>query len=314
MTELKLEPEITQYINYCEKYEVSPLTFNNVDEQRRLYNAMRAGLAQAIPESLQIEDKTVQGAEGHQIPIRVYRNTLEGLQPCCLFFHGGGFVVGNIETHNDFVAELAHKTGVTIISVDYRLSPEHHYPVALHDCRDVLIDVVANPDNYGIDKHKIAVSGDSAGGTLAAGLSLLSRDDKLADIKSQLLIYPWFGGGLVDIGREVVQKTAPLLPTDDLGFYAKAYMGEQTEIDKYAAPLLELDYSSLPSTFMLTVEHDAIRDDGFIFTERLSSAGIAVEHYDAKGLVHGCMQARYMCPQTSVAFQKWVDALKQAFS
>lgn len=312
MAELQLEPEITRYIDYCERYEVSPLTFENVAEQRRLYNEMRAGLAQPIPESLIIEDTTVKAVDGHQIPIRIYRNTQEANQPCCLFFHGGGFVVGNIETHNDFVAELAYKANVTIISVDYRLSPEVHYPTALHDCRDVLIDVVANPSQYGINKDNIALSGDSAGGTLAAGLSLLSRDKNIADIKSQLLIYPWFGGGLVDIGAEVTQETAPLLPADDLGFYAKAYMGEQTEIDKYAAPLLEKDYSKLPSTFMLTVEHDAIRDDGFIFVERLASAGVKVEHYDAKGLVHGCMQARFMCPQTSIAFAKWVDALKNS--
>ena len=311
MTELKLDPEITSYISYCEKYEVSPLTFDNVDEQRRLYNEMRGGLAQDIPTELAIEDTHVTGAEGHQIPIRIYRNTSADNQPCCLFFHGGGFVVGNIETHNDFVAELAFKAGVTIISVDYRLSPQHHYPAALHDCRDVLIDVVKRAADYKVDINRLAVSGDSAGGTLAAGLSLLSRDEQLADIKSQLLIYPWFGGGLVDIGAEVVQETAPLLPADDLGFYAQAYMGETTEIDKYAAPLLEKDYSNLPSTFMLTVEHDAIRDDGFILSDRLSDAGIAVEHYDAKGLVHGCMQARHMCPQTAIAFQKWVAALKQ---
>ena len=311
MTELKLEPEITSYISYCEKYEISPLTFDNVNEQRRLYNTMRSGLAQDIPNELNLEDTYITGAEGHQIPIRIYRNTTEPNQPCCLFFHGGGFVVGNIETHNDFVAELAHKAGVTIISVDYRLSPEHHYPAALHDCRDVLIDVVKHADTYQIDIDKLAVSGDSAGGTLAAGLALLSRDEKLADIKSQLLIYPWFGGGLVDIGAEVTQETAPLLPADDLGFYAQAYIGEETDIDKYAAPLLEKDYSNLPSTFMLTVEHDAIRDDGFIFSERLANANVKVEHYDARGLVHGCMQARHMCPQTAVAFQKWVDALKQ---
>jgi len=154
MTELKLEPEITRYINYCEKYEVSPLTFENVPEQRRLYNAMRAGIAQAIPEDLILEDATVKGAEGHQIPIRIYRNTLEPNQPCCLFFHGGGFVVGNIETHNDFVAELAYKAGVTVISVDYRLSPEYHYPAALHDSRDVLVDVVARADDYKIDTNR----------------------------------------------------------------------------------------------------------------------------------------------------------------
>ena len=311
MTKLKLEPEITRYINYCEKYEVSPLTFDNVDEQRRQYNTMRGGLAQHIPSELLIEDTTVTGADGHAIPIRIYRNSSDAKQPCCLFFHGGGFVVGNIETHNDFVAELAHKSSVTIISVDYRLSPEHHYPAALHDCRDVLINVVKHADTYKIDIERLALSGDSAGGTLAAGLALLSRDEKLADIKSQLLIYPWFGGGLVDIGAEVTQETAPLLPAEDLGFYAQAYLGEDPEIDKYAAPLLEKDYSNLPSTFMLTVEHDAIRDDGFILSERLSNAGVAVEHYDAKGLVHGCIQARYMCPQSAIAFQKWVDALKQ---
>jgi len=311
MSELKLEPEITRYINYCEKYEISPLTFDNVTEQRRLYNTMRGGLAQDIPSELSVEDTHVIGSEGHQIPIRIYRKNSDAKQPCCLFFHGGGFVVGNIETHNDFVAELAHKAGVTIISVDYRLSPEHQYPAALHDCRDVLINVIKNSESYKIDVDKLALSGDSAGGTLAGGLALLSRDENLADIKLQLLIYPWFGGGLVDIGADVIQETAPLLPADDLGFYAKAYIGEHTDIDKYAAPLLEKDYSNLPSTFMLTVEHDAIRDDGFILAERLKGAGVTVEHYDAKGLVHGCMQARHMCSQTAVAFQKWVDALKE---
>ena len=302
-----LEPEIAQYVAFCEQYEV-PLGFETVALQRERYNEMRAKLAEPLPEAVVTEDALVKAEAGHQIPIRIYRTTTEANQPCCLFMHGGGFVVGNIQTHHDWIGELADLSGVSIVSVDYRLSPEVTYPAALHDVRDVLLDMVKRASEYQIDTERIAVSGDSAGGNLAAAICLLSRDKEMPPLSSQLLIYPGLGASHASASYEA-HANAPLLKTSELSFYLEAYLGH-TEPDKYALPLLEQDFSRLPPAFILTVEHDPIRDDGILYAKRLRGAGVAVEHYDAPGLVHGCMQARRTSPETRKAFDAWANALK----
>ena len=306
---MQLEPEIQDYVDFCESFDIGEaLSFDNVALQRSQYLKMRAALAEDIPQGLYIEDRSVTANDGHNIPIRIYRAEGQSKQACCLFFHGGGFVVGSIESHHDFIAELAAMTDVCIVSVEYRLSPEVQYPVALHDCRDVLLELVQNPETYDIDPNNISISGDSAGGTLTAALCLLARDQGLADIKGQLLIYPWCGSGVpgvaLDAGGDV-----PLLRESEVSFYAQAYFGD-ADIDTYAAPLLEEDFKGMPPAFILTVEYDSVRADGFAYAQRLRGAGVVVEHYDAPGLVHGCVQARRSSPGTRLAFQRWAEALK----
>jgi len=303
----KLEPEIADYVAFCEAFEV-PLRDDTVTQQRERYNEMRAQLAEPIAENLSIEDAFVLADEGHKIPIRIYRSTQEPNQPCCLFMHGGGFVVGNIETHHDWVAELADLSGVTIISIDYRLSPEHVYPAALHDVQDVLKDVVSNASQYKIDLSRLAVSGDSAGANLAAAICLLSRDKQLAPIKAQLLIYPGLGGSQ-DSGSYEEQANAPLLKADELSYYARAYLGD-AQVDKYAMPLLETNYQGLAPAFILTVEFDPIKDDGVAYARVLDEVGVPVSYYEATGLVHGCMQARRTSPETRKAFDLWAEKLR----
>jgi acetyl esterase len=302
---MNLESEIAEYVVFCEQFDV-PLSDDTIPLQRKRYNAMRAQLAQAVSKTLRIQDELVLGQDGHNIPIRIYQPSNQPNQPCCLFMHGGGFVVGNIETHHDWVAELAELSEVTIISIDYRLSPEHRYPAALHDVRDVLEHVANHSQKYNIDPKRMVVSGDSAGGNLSAAICLLTRDTSLPDIQAQLLIYPGLGGSLMQAERE----NSPLLKASDLGFYFAAYMG-QGKPDKYAAPLLETDFSNLPPAFVLTVEFDPVRDDGLIYTQKLKEAGVPVTHYDAPGLVHGCMQARRTSPGTRKAFDMWAEQLKR---
>jgi acetyl esterase len=300
-----LEPEIADYVAFCEQFEV-PLSEDTVLLQRERYNAMRAQLAQAVSKTLKIHNEFVLGQDGHSIPIRIYRPNDKPNQPCCLFMHGGGFVVGNIETHHDWVAELSELSEVTIVSVDYRLSPEYRYPVALHDVRDVLEHIVKHSQTYNIDPKRMVVSGDSAGGNLSAAICLLVRDTKLPNIWAQLLIYPGLGGSFINPEKE----SAPLLKSSDLGFYFSAYVGPGKP-DKYAAPLLETDFSNLPPAFVLTVECDPVRDDGLIYVQKLKEAGVSVTHYDAPGLVHGCMQARRTSPGTRKAFDVWAEQLKR---
>ena len=302
---MNLEPEIAQYVDFCEQFDV-PLSEETVPLQRERYNAMRAQLAQPISQTLEIQDDAVLGKDGHQIPIRIYHPNNHSDQPCCLFMHGGGFVVGNIDTHHDWVAELSELSGVTIIAIDYRLSPEFRYPAALHDVRDVLEHVVKNSRDYSIDPNRIVVSGDSGGGNLSAAICLLARDTNLPNLCAQLLIYPGLGGSFIQPERD----NAPLLKASDLGFYFSAYMG-QGNPDKYAAPLLETDYTNLPPAFVLTVEFDPVREDGLIYVQKLKEAGVSVEHYDAPRLVHGCMQARRTSPGTRKAFNIWAEQLKR---
>ncbi|MEZ4608105.1 MAG: alpha/beta hydrolase [Deinococcales bacterium] len=189
-----LEPQITPYIHFCQAYDV-PLSLESVSLQRERYNAMRAALAESISPNLNIQDSLIPSSAGHSIPIRIYQpntTTQQAPQACCLFMHGGGFVVGNLETHHDWVAELCELSGVMICSIDYRLSPEHRYPAALNDVSEVFQHLISHANSYHIDPQRIALCGDSAGGNLAAAMSLLARDKlkHLPQPKAQLLIYP----------------------------------------------------------------------------------------------------------------------------
>ncbi len=176
MSRYQLEPEIAAFVRHYE--ESSPLS----DAQARDPEAFRARYRRVVeriesprPAGVAVEDAAVI-SDGMSIPVRAYRVAEDPGQPCCLFFHGGGWMLGDLDTHDSWAADLAVATGVTVIAVDYRLGPEHPYPAALDDCWAVLRVVAGDPGRWRIDPARIAVTGDSAGGNVAAALALRSRD------------------------------------------------------------------------------------------------------------------------------------------
>jgi acetyl esterase len=281
-----------------------------VARRREMYRDLCRAFDRSRPAGLSVaEDAVAAGARA--VPIRVYRPEGAARRAGLLYLHGGGWVLGDLDSHDGVTAELAARAGLTVIAVDYRLAPEHPYPAALEDCAAVLERVAAAGAAFGIDPARLGVAGDSAGGSLAAALCLRARARGGPPLRAQILIYPELGLDMTAAGRPEMPG-APLLSRDEMDYYARAYLGPSGRTEApYAAPLLATDLSGLPAAYVQAVEHDPLRADAEAYAARLTRAGVPVELEVAAGLVHGCLRARAVSAAAGRAFARLCAAARR---
>ena len=249
----------------------------------------------ADAEVASVADRTIAGPGG-DLALRIYTPQGTGPFPVTVYMHGGGFVVGDLDTQ-DMIARALCAWGETLlISVDYRLAPEHPFPAAYEDCRTVWQAMQAGQGPHAINLRRLVVIGDSAGGNLAAALCLGLRDDGQPLPGAQVLIYPGLGGPC-DLPSRRDCMDAPLLSSADTDCYLALYLRGSDQPSPYAMPLLAVDFSGLPKAFIAVAQFDPLRDDGRLYAERLQAAGVATVLYPGKGLVHGCLRARRQVPE-----------------
>ncbi len=305
-----LDTEMQAFVERCLADFDDDSAFQGAEEQRRRYGALCATFDQAHPKGISVTNDSIPG-DGGEIAIRIYRP--EGTHPmgCLLFFHGGGWVVGNLDTHDSVTAELAHRAGIVVIAVDYRLAPEAVYPAAHEDCWRVTEFVSANAGTYGVDPAHIGVGGDSAGANMSAGMVRRARDRGGPKLCAQILMYGAFGGD-----RSLPSYTecadAPLLSTADLDAYHHFYWPEgQLPGDALARPLAAENMTGLPSAFIQAAEYDPVRDDSVEYARRLEAAGVSVELHVEGGLVHSYLRARHVSKRAGDAFTRICEATKR---
>lgn len=275
----------------------------SAEANRRYYDAMCAVFRAPRPSGVAVVDQTVGG-----VPVRIYRPAamlLAGTTCAVLYAHGGGFVVGSLESHDDVCAEIAARTGLTTVAVavDYRLAPEHHHPAPLDDLAAVW-------DALERAFPRIVVAGDSAGACLVAGLAIrLRREGRRAPV-AQVLIYPGLGGDH-SWPSYVDNAEAPMLRTADLAAYEAARFGgrEPAGPRDEALPLATAHYAGLPPAFVVTADVDPLRDDGRVFVERLRAAGVPAEWKNEPQLVHGFLRARHGSRRARAAFDAVIAAI-----
>ncbi|EHJ61716.1 alpha/beta hydrolase [Novosphingobium pentaromativorans] len=223
------------------------------------------------------------------VTVRLYRHGPgDAVRPTILYMHGGGFVTCSIETHDPYCRTLARETGLSILSIDYRLAPEDRHPAAFEDCRAVL-EWAAGPSaaERGIDADRLIVAGDSAGGALAAALCLWARDNAGPAIVHQLLIYPVTNNDFTTASYRD-NATGNYLTTESMRWFWEQYLGDaDAEADQFAAPGKAADFSGLPSATVITAGYDPLRDDGGNYARELEKAGVPVEYRDFSGTFHG---------------------------
>ena len=233
------------------------------------------------------------------IPVRIYRPAGAGPQPVCVYFHGGGWTLGGLDHYDMLCSHLAQGAGWTVISVDYRLAPEHKFPIPVFDCWTALLAVRAHAAELAIDPSRIAVAGDSAGGNLAAVVSLLARDYGVP-LAQQILIYP------------VTDYVAPrpsyefdyLLSREDMLAFWNYYLHHPGEAaSPLAAPLRAASLAGLPPAYILTAEFDPLRDEGEEYAQRLGDAGVPVKLERSPGMVHGFVNLAGVVPQAREAIR-----------
>ncbi|MCY1018665.1 alpha/beta hydrolase [Pyxidicoccus sp. MSG2] len=308
---LKLAPGLAEFIQRFDSVMPPDFYTRPVESQRKLYGNLVREFHYDRPPRLAIRDELLQ-AGAQQLPIRIYRPEGPGPQPCLLYLHGGGFALGGMETHDTIMAEVAAKTGVTVIAVDYRLAPEHPFPAGLEDCYAALLAVAANPGRFDIDPQRLGVGGDSSGGNFAVGLSMMVRERGGPKLRAQVMISP-----VLDLRRWADKPPSsepglPLLSDGEMRFFTRTYLGPAMEVEHpYASPLLAGNFAQLPPAYIMGAEMDPLRIDGELYAERLSAAGVPVELAVEPGLVHACLRARSACAEVASAFDRFCAATRR---
>jgi len=257
-----------------------------------------------------IEDLTIPGPAG-ALPARLYAPA-EGA-PLIVFFHGGGWVLCSIETHDSVCRALAETTGAAILSIEYRLAPEHKFPAAFEDATAALAWAAAHAAELGCDPARIAVAGDSAGGNLAAAAALAAPALGIR-LVHQLLIYP----ALDPMQRgpsHARYQTGPMLDAPGMAWYWEQYLGgPANRQDPRAAPILAPNYGVFPPTTLVLAEHDPLYDDGIAFAEGLLAAGIPTQVLRYDGVTHGFVSLYGLVAKAAAAFADIGAALKKALA
>ena len=227
---------------------------------------------------------------GGPLPVRVYKPVDEEGLPVLVYLHGGGFVVGDVDTHDNVCSILANRTEALVVSVDYRLAPEHPFPAALEDAYAAVEWAEDHAADLGGDPDRLVVGGDSAGGNLTAGVTLLARDrEESPDVDRQLLVYPAVAPGDHE-ERSSFRENAEgyFLEADEMEWFSDCYVQDEIHArNEYLAPLLARDLSGLPPASVVTAGFDPLRDEGIEYAERLEEAGVDVVHRNYDDMIHG---------------------------
>ncbi len=298
---MHLEPEIKTFIARSESLYTTSVAAR-IEDQRAIYDQVCAHFTPAPPSGLHCYDAVID-TPNHSVPVRWYWRRQRSNAPCLVYFHGGGFVVGGLDSHDFICAKLAHDTACKVVSVDYRLAPEHVFPAAFDDCFGVVHALQGTPEEYAIDARKIILCGDSAGGNLAAAVALANRDGGGLPLLGQIMVYPAVTHALT-LPAYTECANAPMLSTRDVAFYHRIYLGEGGTPGPYNTPLLASDFGNLPPALLLPVEYDPLRDDAYAYQEKLLAAGTQSTLHLGKGLVHGCLRAIETSPGVQLMYQK----------
>jgi acetyl esterase len=282
------------------------------DVARQLYLAGRAVTAPEPPPVASVEPLTAEGPYG-PIALRYYRpqgSTAEQTLPVLVFYHGGGWVIGDLDTHDVVCRHLANRAGCAVVAVDYRMGPEHKFPTAVDDAFAATRFVSAQAGTLKLDPSRLAVGGDSAGGNLAAVVSLLARDEGLAGIRLQLLIYPAidFTG---NYGSQERFADGYLLTRANQAWFRGHYLvGPADEADWRASPLLAASHRGLPPAYILTAGFDPLSDEGEAYAKRLEAEGVSVTRRLFPGQIHGFITMGKVIPEAGTALDEAGDALR----
>lgn len=266
-----------------------------VEKQREIYDAMCRAFFRGIPEGVTAEDLGMGG-----VPCRVYASGPASVS--VLYLHGGGFVVGGLESHNDVCAEICAATGFRVVAVDYRLAPEHLHPAAYDDALAVARATLAAVPGA------LVLAGDSAGGTLASAVAQTLKGDPR--IAGQVLIYPGLGGDR-DRGSYLTHAQAPMLTRDDVIYYATVRYegGEEPPDDPTAAPLWAPSFAGLPPTVAFAAECDPLADDARDYCSLIAAEGGRAHLVPEPGLVHGYLRARSTVARARDSFTRIIQAI-----
>lgn len=307
-----LTPAMQDVLSRMARAQRPPFHTLTPGQARADYEAGADVLEIAKPALERVENLTIPVRDGHALPARLYAPSIESL-PVLLYFHGGGFTIGSIATHDVLCRQLSHLAGCAVVSLDYRLAPEHKFPTAANDAWDALHWLADHATSLGLDAARLAVGGDSAGGTLAAMCAVLARDADLP-LALQLLFYP---GCAAHQDTPSHQKFARgfLLEEADISWFFKHYVRSPADRDNWRfAPLNAPDVAGVAPAWLGLAECDPLVDEGLMYGDKLRAAGVRVELEIYRGVTHEFIKMGRIVPEARQAHADAARALRHAFN
>jgi acetyl esterase len=311
-----LHPQVQAVMDRLASMNLVPPHTIPVDQARAQFQRTRAVyLAPAQPVA-SVTDHKIPGPAG-QIPIRVYRpvgSKPGALLPALVYFHGGGWVFGDLDSHDSLCRELCNLAGCAVVAVAYRVAPENKFPAAVEDAIAAIRNVATGGKQLGIDGARLAAGGDSAGGTLTAAAAIAFRDQGDPPLRLQVLIYPVTDMAL-DSPSYARIATGYTLPRERMLFFREAYLRGPEDIgDWRASPLKARDLSNLPRALIITAAQDPLVDEAKAYADRLETAGVPVTYTCYEGMVHGFLSMAGAVEAGHTGIAEIAAALKAAFA
>lgn len=307
-----VHPQIAKALEALAKANLPPLESMSPPDARVQMAAMSAARGGEPAPVKKLEDRNIPGPDG-DIPVRIYWPNEAGTRGALLYLHGGGHVIGSLDTHDKICRNLCVGGGVVVVSVDYRMGPEARFPAAVDDSFAALQWLAANADSLGVDPSKLMVGGDSAGGNLAGVMALMARDAGGPSLALQLLIYPVGDFSFSAKSYQTYGTGYGVLTDKAMVWFREHYLNSKEEAkDWRASPLLAESFAGTAPALVIVAECDVLHDDGVAYAKALKAAGVPTEVEVYKGMIHGFFG---MAPDVddSIAAQKRAsEALRKA--
>ena len=313
---MPLDPALASVLQMMADAGTPPMSQGTPEQARAAFRFMTVDLRDPahLAQVGTVEDTTVPGGDG-EVRARIYRPATEGPHPTVVFFHGGGFVIGDLDTHDDHARLICRDVDAVVVSVDYRLAPETPFPGGYEDCLAAALWAVENAGELGGDASRVAVAGDSAGGNLSAAVALGARE-RGVQLAAQLLIYP--AVDFVDSEDHPSREENAegyFLTADDMRWFGDHYVPDPgRRSDPYASVLRHPDLTGLPPAVVGTAEYDPLRDEGEAYAAALEKAGVAVSARRFDGLIHGFYGLPHVSPAAAEAARLMNAELKALLS
>jgi acetyl esterase len=308
---MPLDPQAQKVVDAMAALNLKPVEDSTPEEARVSMRARTAALG-PFEEVAAVTDHDVP-VEGGRITVRVYAPGGVGPHPALVFYHGGGWVIGDLDTHDGICRSLANAAGSVVASVDYRLAPEWKYPVAAEDAYVALRWVVDNAGRLGIDPRRVAVGGDSAGGNLATVATLMARERGGPALVYQVLIYPVTNHAL-DTPSYHENATGYVLTREAMRWFWRHYLERDEQgREPYASPLQAPSLAGLPAALVVTAECDPLRDEGEAYAARLRDAAVPVTLTRYPGMFHGFFRMTRLLDKARGALDEVAASLRKAY-
>ncbi|HET7577792.1 MAG TPA: alpha/beta hydrolase [Bacillales bacterium] len=310
---MALDPKVKVLLEEMEAAGTPPLDSLPPAQAREAFQGLNQLSAEQAEPVAKVENRSIPGPEA-DIPVRIYSPDGEEPHPAVVFFHGGGWVIGNLDSHDNVCRALTNLANCVVVSVDYRLAPESKFPAAVHDCYAATQWVFEHPSELNIDSSRVAVAGDSAGGNLSAVVSHMAKERGTPELVHQVLIYPATD---FTATTESLRENAEgyFLTKGEMFYFRDHYLsGPEDAENPMASPYLNNDYSGLPPATVITAEYDPLRDEGEAYALRLKEAGVPVTQKRYEGMIHGFVSMADELEQGKQALQFAADSLRSAFA